>query len=117
MTTRAGRLYWICQAAGWGSFLAYVLIPYLASSPEQNAWDIASIVFFNGVVCPALTHGLRAWMQKHRWMQLPAGRLWWRCAGFAVVAAFLLTAAVAAGIVATHSTPVPIAGLAGIMAG
>jgi two-component sensor histidine kinase len=118
VSTRPGRLYWICQAAGWGSFLAYVLIAYLASVPTIKAWDVASIVFFNGLVCPALTHGLRGWMQAHGWMQLSAGRLWWRCASFAVVAAFTMTAAVWLGILATpHEDAMPMAGLAGIFAG
>jgi len=67
MTPPAGRLYWICQAAGWGSFLAYVLIAYLATSTVQSPWDIASIIFFNGVVCPVLTHRLRAPLPVDRW--------------------------------------------------
>jgi signal transduction histidine kinase len=119
MTPPAGRLYWICQAAGWGSFLAYVLIAYLATNPVYRPWDVASIIFFNGVVCPVVTHRLRAWMHANGWMQLPARRLWWRCAAFAVVAAFALTGAVAIGIVATRSapSPVPVQALAGIFAG
>jgi hypothetical protein len=117
MTPPAGRLYWICQAAGWGSFLAYVLIAYLATSPIQSPWDIASIVFFNGVVCPVLTHQLRAWMHAHNWMQLPARQLWWRFAVCAVVAGVGLTAAVALGIKATRTTPLPVEGLIGIFAG
>src|SRR5262245_4498445 len=117
MTPRAGRLYWICQAAGWGSFLAYVLIVYLATSPDKSGWDIASIVFFNGVVCPALTHGLRSWMHTHGWMQLTASRLWWRCASFVIAAAFAMTAAVALGISVTHDQPPPIQAVGGIFAG
>jgi signal transduction histidine kinase len=115
--TRPGRLYWICQAAGWGSFLAYVLIAYLASSPTWEAWDVASIVFFNGIVCPALTHALRHRIHTHGWMQLSAGRLWWRCAAVVLITAPALTGAVALGMMATRSNPLPIAGLAGITAG
>ena len=65
-----GRPYWICQAAGWGGFLAYVLGGYLLTDHPKNAADIVSIVFFNGVVCPAVTHGLRHWMYVHGWHEL-----------------------------------------------
>jgi len=119
MIPPAGRLYWICQAAGWGSFLAYVLIAYLATNPVYQPWDIASITFFNGVVCPVLTHRLRAWMHAHGWMQLPARQLWWRCAVFAIGSAFVLTGTVALGIIVTSSapSPVPVQAIAGIFAG
>ncbi len=60
-TARPGRPYWICQAAGWGGFLAYVLGGYLLTNHPKTASDVVSIVFFNGVVCPAATHGLRHW--------------------------------------------------------
>ena len=43
---RPGRLYWVCQAAGWGSFTAWVLGWYLVSASPIHAWDFVSIIFF-----------------------------------------------------------------------
>ena len=70
-----GRSYWVCQAAGWGSFVVYVLGSYLLFAPAHNVVDIASIVGANGVAAPAATHGLRWWMYRQRWHELPWRRL------------------------------------------
>lgn len=70
-----GRSYWVCQAAGWGSFVVYVLGGYLLFAPAHNWVDIASIVGANGIVAPAGTHALRWWMYRHRWHELPWRRL------------------------------------------
>ena len=64
-------LYWLCQAAGWGGFLTYVLGGYLVFSPVYEIWPIASIVFFCIVPPILLTHALRAWMYAHGWWALP----------------------------------------------
>ena len=48
-----GSAYWICQAAGWGGFVTYVLGGYLLTAPRPDVVDVTSIVFFNGVACPA----------------------------------------------------------------
>ncbi len=112
-----GRLYGICQAAGWGSFLAYVLGAYFLGSPVWRAWDVVSIVFFNGVVCPAISHVLRSRLNEYGWLQLPAGRFWWRAAAVVLPTSVVLTAAVGCGIALSRSGPVPIAGLFGVLAG
>lgn len=78
-----GRAYWICQAAGWGGFLAYVLGAYLLTTPPDPV-DVASIVFFNGVACPALSHALRRWMYVHGWHQLPGRQLFPRLVGIVI---------------------------------
>src|SRR5215475_1696324 len=74
MTTRAptaSGLYWICQAAGWGGFLSYVLGGYLIGSKCYSFAAIASIIVFCTVVPIAMTHGARYWIHRHQWMRLP----------------------------------------------
>jgi hypothetical protein len=82
-----GRSYWACQAAGWGSFVVYVLGSYLLFAPTHNWVDVASIVMTNGMVAPAATHGLRWWMYRYRWHELP-----WRRQTPRLVAAVLILA-------------------------
>src|SRR6185436_13909743 len=87
----ASRLYWICQAAGWGSFVLYTLGFYLVFATAR--WEIVlSIVVIDGVLCPALTHALRSWMYRRGWMKLPARSRLPR----AIAAAFVLAVAVSA---------------------
>lgn len=88
---RPSRLYWICQAAGWGGFLAYVLGGYLAFAPRPRTVDIVSIVLVNGLVCPALTHGLRKRIYRHGWMQLRLPALLRRTIPVVVVLATTVT--------------------------
>jgi LytS/YehU family sensor histidine kinase len=65
------RLYWICQAAGWSSFVLYTLGFYIAFAAVR--WEVVlSIILIDGVLCPALTHGLRSWMYWRGWMALPS---------------------------------------------
>ena len=65
------RQYWICQAAGWGSFVLYTLGFYVVFATVR--WEVLlSIVVIDGVLCPALTHGLRSWMYRRGWVKLPA---------------------------------------------
>jgi len=111
-----GRLYFICQAAGWGSFTAYVLLAYVGTAPVFHAWDVLSIVLFNAAICPALTHGLRHWMHAHGWLELPGRRLWWRCAVFVLTASTTLTGGVALGVLATGARSLPWPALAGVFA-
>jgi hypothetical protein len=84
------RLYWICQAAGWGGFVVYTLGFYLAFATPR--WEVvASIIVIDGLLCPALTHGVRGLMHRLGWTRLWARSLLPRAA----VAAVLLAAAVA----------------------
>ena len=65
------RLYWICQAAGWGSLVIYALGFYVAFATVR--WEVVlSIVVIDGVLCPVLTHALRGWMYRRGWISLPA---------------------------------------------
>jgi len=38
-----GRSYWVCQAAGWGSFVVYVLGSYLLFAPAHNLQSLAEL--------------------------------------------------------------------------
>jgi len=89
----ASRLYWICQAAGWGSFVLYTLGFYLVFATAR--WEIVlSIVVIDGVLCPALTHALRSWMYRRGWMKLPARSRLPRAISAAFVLAFAVSALV-----------------------
>ena len=93
----ASGLYWICQAAGWGGFVTYVLGAYWIFSPCHELAAIVSIVFFCTVVPIALTHATRYWMHRHHWMQLSGLR---RRAQMVVMAfALAVTTSVAVGVV------------------
>ena len=82
----ATRVYWKCQAAGWGSFVLYTLAFYVAFATVR--WEVVlSIIVIDGVLCPALTHGLRGWMYRRGWTRLPARARLPRT----IAAAFLLT--------------------------
>ena len=89
-----GRLYWVCQAAGWGSFVLYTLAFYFVFATVR--WEVVlSIVVIDGLLCPALTHALRSWMYRRGWMNLPARARLPR----AIAAAFVLATGVAALVV------------------
>ena len=65
------RLYWICQAAGWGSFVLYTLGFYIVFAIPR--WEVVlSIVVIDGLLCPALTHAFRSLMYRRGWTRLPA---------------------------------------------
>jgi sensor histidine kinase YesM len=102
-----GRPYWICQAAGWGGFVAYVLGGYLLSAPDRNATDIVSIVFFNGVACPALAHGLRHWMYVRGWHELSNRRRFPLLVGVVLGSSIGLTAAVVFGLMLAGQPMMP----------
>jgi hypothetical protein len=88
------RLYWICQAAGWGSFVVNTIVLYYFFVPTR--WEVnASIVVIDGFICPALTHGLRHWMYRQGWLR----RSWQSLLPRAAAAAVLLAAGVTALIV------------------
>jgi sensor histidine kinase YesM len=112
-----GRPYWICQVAGWGGFLAYVLAGYLLTEHPRSGWDIASILFFNGLVCPAITHGLRHWMYLRDWQLLRPSPLLARLTAIVLGLAAGLTAAVGFGIALTSESALPAVGMISIFAG
>jgi signal transduction histidine kinase len=100
-----GRPYWICQFAGWGGFTAYVLGGYFFSRnlvPVRPVSvflsDVVSIVFFNFVACPAISHRLRHWMYARDWHLLRPSQLVPRLAAVVVGLSVVLTALVAVWI-------------------
>jgi LytS/YehU family sensor histidine kinase len=85
------RLYWICQAAGWGSFVIYTLALFQVFAIHR--WEInASIVVIDGIACPALTHLLRSWIYRHGWIQRSWQSLLPRTASAAAMLAVVVTA-------------------------
>jgi two-component system, LytTR family, sensor kinase len=85
------RLYWICQAAGWGSLVLYTLILYFFVF-EVDRWEVvASIVVIDGGVCPWLTHALRGWMHRRGWLRRSLRSRLPRAAGAAVLFAAAVT--------------------------
>ena len=93
---KTSALYWVCQAAGWGGFVTYVLGAYLFYVPCHQVGAIVSIVAFCTVVPIAITHAARYWMHRHQWMQLSGLR---RRVQMVVAAfAFAVTVSVAVGV-------------------
>lgn len=91
----ASRLYWTCQFAGWGGFAVYIAGGYLAFSPHRRLAVVTSMLLFNTLACPAVTHGLRSWMYARAWTELSVRRLVPRAAAAVVVLGAALAAAVA----------------------
>src|SRR5262245_14366314 len=114
---RPGRTYWICQAAGWGSFTAYVLGFYLYFATEHHVWDFASILFFNALLCQAITHVLRRQLYVREWLQLPLRRLFPLVIGILVVVAFVLAVAVSPRALLSSPRSVESAGFLGVFLG
>jgi two-component system LytT family sensor kinase len=94
-----GRPYWICQVAGWGGFTAYVLGGYFLTEHPRYVSDVASIVIFNSLICPAATHGLRYWMYVDDWQLLRLSQLVPRLAAIVISLSGALTGLVAVWIV------------------
>jgi two-component system, LytTR family, sensor kinase len=94
---KTGALYWMCQVAGWGGYVTYVLGAYLYFSSRHELGVIVSMVVFCTVVPIAMTHAARYWMHRHQWMQLSGLRRRTQM----VVAAFgmAVTVSVAVGVV------------------
>ena len=86
-------LYWICQAAGWSGFLAYVLVGYLVFAKEHQLGDVVTIVLTSTIVPILMTHGLRRWMYLQRWQDLREWRRKVRQFAAAAVLALTITSA------------------------
>jgi anti-sigma regulatory factor (Ser/Thr protein kinase) len=91
----ATRLYWVCQFAGWGGFALYIGGSYLIFASPREGRVLLSMLLFNALVCPAVTHGLRHWMYRRGWHDLPVRRLVRSAAGAVPVVAAVLTVLVA----------------------
>jgi hypothetical protein len=82
----------MCQFAGWGGYLAYVLGGYFLFANQHLASAVVSIVFFCLVVPPLMTHGLRAWMHRHEWARLPLWPRLFRSAAAVLIFSLATTA-------------------------
>ena len=80
---------------------------YLAFAGRPRAVDIVSIVLINGLLCPALTHGLRKRIHQRGWMQMRLGALSRRTAPVALGLATAVTLLVGAveGLTGAPVTP------------
>jgi Histidine kinase len=65
-TDTNSRAYWLCQCAGWGLYTATRL--YAAVTLVHLPWAQATLelLLLDGTAL-GLTHGLRAFMRRHRW--------------------------------------------------
>ncbi len=111
--------YWLCQAAGWAVFCGYVTLGYLyGNGGGWKGTDLFNIVFYTMVVCPAVSHALRAWLWRRAWIGFPAGRLVPRLAALTLLTAVVLTAATAVSLFLLNGPPwVPPAGLGSMTLG
>src|SRR5262245_753879 len=114
---RAGRLYWLCQAVGWGGCTAYVLGAYYLTTSDHRLANVASIVITDLIICPAVTHGLRHYMYVHNWMALPTRQLVPRAMAVLVALGLALTTSVAAFLTLTDSQQVGSTGFIGMFVG
>src|SRR5262245_23886008 len=93
----ATRTYWICQIAGWTSFVLWVTAFYVVYVPHAR-WDvIVSIVVIDGGVTMLIMHGVRWWMYRRGWIVMRTVRLLPRL----VLSTIVLSAAITAVIVLT----------------
>jgi histidine kinase len=87
----ATRTYWICQIAGWASFVFWVTAFYVVYEPRAR-WDvIASIVVIDGGVTMLITHSLRWWMYRRGWIAMRPARLFPRLAATTALLAAAIT--------------------------
>src|SRR5262249_12264471 len=85
---RPERVYWLCQAGGWGLYTLYVLTLVAQFEGGWRVKSVVSVVGFLLFVCPLVTHAMRGWMIRNGWREMTAPRLLPRLA-----AAVLLIAA------------------------
>lgn len=105
-------LYWICQAAGWTAYLAYLLVVIAVFAGVNSRSDIVSMVVVFAVVPVPLTHALRAWMYTHGWAQLREARRKVRQVAAAAMLAAGVTMAIALANALVHGRPwIPAANL------
>lgn len=84
------RWYWGLQVAGWLLYagLGLVLIRLFAMRVVIG-WHLLAIQLAMVVVLLLASHGVRAWIKRHHWKQLPVGALLWRLLAINGVAAVL----------------------------
>lgn len=75
---RPSRLYWACQALGWGIYALLILALGIGYRPKDMAfigymWRQVVEVGFAVLCGLGLTHAWRAYMQKHKWIEKLGG--------------------------------------------
>jgi two-component sensor histidine kinase len=100
------RLYWVCQAAGWGAFSAYVLGANVLINPAAIGIGALNVVVFCFVAPIAFTHRLRQRMYRVGWLSLPARRLAPRMAAAVLTMAAVLTLLSVLGLLVLFGPPV-----------
>ena len=71
---KPARAYWMCQAGGWGLYTLYVLTLTAQYERGWHAKSMVSVVGFLLIVCPFVTHVLRAWIIRNHWLEMSATR-------------------------------------------
>src|SRR5437764_14756733 len=64
----------MCQAGGWGLYTLYVLTLTAQYERGWHAKSMVSVVGFLLIVCPFVTHVLRAWIIRNHWLEMSATR-------------------------------------------
>src|SRR5262245_52149190 len=86
------RTYWLCQFGGWGLYTLYVLS---LAAQYEGGWHLKSMISIVGfllIVSPLATHALRAWIIRHGWLEMTAGRVLPRIAATVALVAGSLAA-------------------------
>lgn len=83
------RVYWACQAGGWGIYLLVNLL--LSVSYEGFQWRNLIILLYMGITGLAATHTLRSIIKKNRWVDLHWKTLLQRAITSTVIAGVLIT--------------------------
>ncbi len=70
---RPPAAYWWCQAGGWGAFFLFLVL--ISGSYSAISWNTVGGYLLLGGSGLLLTHGLRALILRHGWIDLPIARL------------------------------------------
>lgn len=103
---RASALYWLCQALGWSVFCLYVTAGYLyGTGGNFDGRSLFNIALFTLILAPACSHGLRWWIRRHHWIELPPASRLPRAVGTVLLLATLLTTLTAISLVLLFGPP------------
>jgi len=99
---RGSRVYVTCQLAGWS---AYAVIGLLITRLFQGLTPAIAVTnVLSCAVAGLLTHGIRGWIRRRRWLEFGVARMLPRLAGASVAAALVVVAvALGLGLYVTHA--------------
>jgi len=91
VTMSPSKLYWICQAAGWGGFVFLNLLFQALAGRSSPRFVAASLV----VAAAGLlaTHLIRLWIHSHRWLDGTASAISARVAAAALLVGLVIATA------------------------